>query len=357
MASKKNYYKPKFIKMICENPDCKKEFEINIKTYKWRCEHNIPYICPNCMKIYKSESHSKGNIKRFSKPEERKKQSRSITKYWNNLSPEGHKERGNDVKRGQSNMTQEAKEKQRLGNSRSHKESFINKSLEDKQKQVDTLQNGNKNWLNNLTNDGWNNYKRNLSNGVKKYYKNLSLDDRILRDFKIRLNFNKDNIMIDKYFIDNGIDMITNNPEKQFIEILLNNNIRFIYQWNSLQIHPLFNEMIQKSPNKLYNYASPYHRWDFLIHHKLGNIFVDIDGSIHNIKQEYGTKTAVTFNDSKRIYQTDGYPAVIIECHNDNLILDSKIIYLKNGNVGRLESFINTLNVINRSIKKDSWEG
>jgi len=119
-------------------------------------------------------------------------------------------------------------------------------------------------------------------------------------------------------------------------------------------------------PNNIitgYNYVSPFHRWDFKILTNKCDIFIDIDGSIHDESQNnyYRTlpsgnkilmKDLISFYDSQRKYQTDNSPAYIIQCYNDKLTLDDKVINIYNdNNIMSLKEFINIIKEYDNCLK------
>ena len=101
--------------------------------------------------------------------------------------------------------------------------------------------------------------------------------------------------------------------------------------------YPKFKEIFNYNIQTGTQYVSPFHKWDFMLETKIGNIFIDIDGSIHDedqtdyvvtnyVKDKVLMSEIENFYDSKRPYQTDNLPAYILQCFNDEISLDDKII-------------------------------
>ena len=93
----------------------------------------------------------------------------------------------------------------------------------------------------------------------------------------------------------------------------------------------------------------------FFINTKQKDIFIDIDGSIHDESQTNRIVTFMNkqkgylsdkqlFDDSQRKYQTDGLDAYIIQCYADILDSNSKIMNIYDENdIMNLEEFINII--------------
>lgn len=100
-----------------------------------------------------------------------------------------------------------------------------------------------------------------------------------------------------------------------------------------------------------------YHIWDFIIYTKERNILIDIDGSIH--KLEYGKRVVadidvaeyINFNDSKRIYQTDGLDAYIILVYDDEINRNTPVLKLKTGETIEYHQFLNIIQIMDMDIR------
>ena len=85
-------------------------------------------------------------------------------------------------------------------------------------------------------------------------------------------------------------------------------------------------------------------------------MFIDIDGSVHNpnnmnfnfhgghrLQLEYNVAEDIRFNDSQRLYQTDGYSAYIVQCFNDKLLDDTPVVNLQINTKRTLKNFLENL--------------
>jgi len=164
-----------------------------------------------------------------------------------------------------------------------------------------------------------------IKNGMR-----LSYEDHVEQERRIILRRNKESFMKLPNIVLHNLDMITNKPEVDFKELFPNNIITG------------------------YNYVSPFHRWDFKILTNKCDIFVDIDGSIHDknkhdyiVTNDYGVKfnlrDSIQFKDIQRKYQTDNSPAYIIQCYNDKLNIDCKVINIYNDNIMPIKEFLNMI--------------
>ena len=161
------------------------------------------------------------------------------------------------------------------------------------------------------------------------------------------------------------------------------NNITNLEYWNNeieflddllglciLYTHPYMNQIKHKDFDKLFPNnpitGSPsveyQHLWDFKLNLKQKSILVDIDGSIHYnesykryspyIDKEYSMLDYIKFNDSKRSYQTDGLDAYIIQCYDDKLTNDTKVLHLQTNKEMSYKDFINEIKFLNYSKKE-----
>ena len=87
-------------------------------------------------------------------------------------------------------------------------------------------------------------------------------------------------------------------------------------------------------------------------------ILIDIDGSIHKLEQSkwivdgFDVGGYIQFNDSQRPYQTDGLDAYIIQCYDDKLTNDTKVLHLQTNKEMSYKDFINEIKFLNYSKKE-----
>lgn len=389
----------KFYVLKCEQ--CGKEYELNKNTYNDRKRHNRPNLCHDCMKIYISKQRSiiatEYNKTHVMSEEERKLHSEKIKNGMANMSKESYnlmcknqskgqqKRRANMTKEekqalddlirnGIHNMSQEAKENHRINVGLAKREEWTKKSLEEIKNFSDSIKQG----LANMSQEAKKQHNINLSIAGKKiyneksdeeklkqiapllkYHKNLSKEEEIAYNHLISVGLEKhwENISYNE-FIDIMYKMAINqnlksNSEKlfrltktelQFKEILDHYNIEYKVLYYNTKIFPGFRKNFPVNPITGSERISPYHEWDFMILLKNKKIFVDIDGSHHDPKfYKEDSFTINQFNDSQRPYQTDYYSAFVVQCYNDNLDYNSKVV-----NISYMEDCYTVSNFIDK---------
>ncbi len=195
-----------------------------------------------------------------------------------------------------------------------------------------------------------------LTRGREEYHETLTLEKAQLSYLKRALSFNCARIS------DKELSEPPNQIESEFINMLTNRGLKYIFSWYNTQIHEDFNKLFDsKNPAGVKN-NNPYHKWDFLIKLKSGDILVDIDGSIHGPKNT-GTitlwndkkcllKEIIDYQDSQRPYQTDGLKAYVIKAHYDIISDDSEVLGLHDNSKQPLRSFLTILEWDNKSTKE-----
>jgi len=290
--------------MVCDK--CGNSYEISNNTYKVRKFRNNPNLCFECMKKYKFEKQSKFLKNLYT---DQSKKEKMIERLQNGL----------------KNMTDEDKQRMRKNHSIA---SF---------KRYEKLNE---------------HYKTSIS--IKNAYDNLLYDDRVAKELKFIINYNNGSIEYTKTIIEKSLTDV-NGIEGIFMKLLYENNIKFIYQYYNIIEYPEFNNLFPYNPITGSNYVSPFHRWDFKILTNKCDIFVDIDGSIHDKNQTNRIVTFTnkrkgylsdkqSFDDSQRKYQTDNLLSYIIQCYNDILNMNNKVINVYDDNdIISLEEFINMI--------------
>jgi len=203
------------------------------------------------------------------------KQTASVIKTWDSRGPEERKAHGQKVSKGLDDMSEEDKTLMKLHESISQTERFANMTFDDK----------------------------------IQYYLNRALKTNAVCEFPVAKFDSK--------------------TEKAFYWFMKDKHIKIGYHFYNITIHPQFYEMFKDNPYSKYNYASPFHEWDFVIFTYKTPILIDLDGEYHDPKRnKYNTSNkykiaddeSITMNcyyDLRRKYQTDGYPAYAILCYNN----------------------------------------
>ena len=354
--NKKRYKEKKKCYLIpCANPECDAMFEVTAQTFNERIRKGRLQLCPECMQISSSKKRSKAQIERFARmtpeekeeygelisqgmndmtleakermiknnsaaqkkrmkdPNEREKYRQAGLRFWDSVDETYRKHHGELVSDGMSKMTPEAKEKMIKNESKGQLKRYANETLEQKEKRSNI----------------------NSVSGLE-FYKNLSYNDKLMLNRERCKTFNKHQVKLFGYMPELCLNDIKYKTEKDFMNLLIENNINFIWQYYNLYPYPNFKELFPYNIHHDVDYVSPFHRWDFYIQTKKTNIFIDIDGSIHDptqnnypVTNRVGNKISMTviqkFVESQRKYQTDNLPAYIIKCFDGKLTLDSNV--------------------------------
>ena len=169
-------------------------------------------------------------------------------------------------------------------------------------------------WYYNLSDEERDKYNQSKTNWSKDFWNNLSGD-----------NLNE---WISKRCADDKFLVPRSENEINLAEILNRSKIRYeLHKYNKTK-HPDFDKLFPYNKVTGAKIVIPYHQWDFLIHTASKDIFVDIDGSMHIVKDftihyytgiDINIRDVQEYNDSQRPYQTDGLDAYVIQCYDDKL--------------------------------------
>lgn len=303
-------------------------------------------------------------------PEKKQERSQQKKDWWSNLSIEEYNSINNKKKETYNNLSQEEKDRRTMELTKNYLNWYHNECDKDKWKihcskisklywdnitdeeKQQRIQNHIK-WHNNLSIEQKEEIRNKQSMSNKKHWKHLSLDERNNRYLKISLGK-------EKYA---SIDNATNT------EMLIKNylnlyKIDYKFQWTNKTYNPEFYQKFKYNEITLQD-ISPYHLWDFKLNLKDKEILLDIDGSIHNDKIIINKHTRENklinitdlsnFNDSKRIYLTDGLDAYVIQCHDDKINLDNIVKNIKTNEIMTFKQFLSLLEYMN-SNNKDKKE-
>ena len=182
-----------------------------------------------------------------------------------------------------------------------------------------------------------------MSISMKKWWSSLSNEEFDEHIKKYRFG-------MDKYFK----KLNQHNPnqnESVFIGFLEKYLLSFHHEYYSQKKYPNFDELFPENPVRKGIRIHPYHVWDFIIHLKDKDILVDVDGSIHDpesssnvVRDSHGNQFVlydyISFNDSQRLYQTDGMDAYVVECYDNNMTEDSIVRNITSGKTTSLKNFL-----------------
>ena len=202
---------------------------------------------------------------------------------------------------------------------------------------LDALAAGQAKYLASLTEDDLVRIKQKISTSSKRWWDGLSDEEyenkiQLLNDGLSRYLLAQDNVA-------NEIDL-----RNEF------NIARLSYDqyWRNETKHPEFDKLFQgKNPVKPEARVMWKHEWDFIVHTLRGNVLVDIDGSIHDNKNNQSPYRM--FNDSQRPYQTDGLPAYIVQCYDNKLKTTTPVLDLVSGATISFHDFMMRLQCMNQS--------
>lgn len=313
---------------------CGTEFPIQFVTFtmskgdkEWRCR--------KCNDIYRNELYQ-------SKPQEEKdafvaKQIANTKAYYANMTSKQRAANYENRKKGWKKQHENGKAKAHLeAMKKGRAEWYNNLSEEEKQSQLEKREVGHQKWLNSRTKEEIEANSIMLREELEKFKKSLSEEE--LKNFydyvykRLREGNEKywEEMTHDKYR-DMRLDYAKklreereSNPdaplskllmptEVEFKNMLNINKLNYIVQCPSVKLDERFEEKFPVNPVTGTDLVDPTHLWDFLIRTNNGDVFIDIDGSVHK------TNPNVVNNDLKRPYQTDGNMAFAIQCLDDNI--------------------------------------
>lgn len=219
---------------------------------------------------------------------------------------------------------------------------------------------GRSEWWNSLTKEEQDKHMQAARDGISKYVANLSEEEYIAHFANLR-NANKeywDNMTPEKYiqekveFAKNIRKKKDNDPtvslsiqstptEIEFANMLNIAKINHIMQYPSIEVHPEFRTRFTKNPATGSDLVDPTHLWDFFVKTNKGNVFIDIDGSVHK------NNPFVISNDTKRPYQTDGLDAYVIQAYDDTIGPDNTVVNIKTEEQTTVSGLIALLKAMN----------
>lgn len=263
--------------------------------------------------------------------------------YWNDISDADYAKRCQIAKHMWDTMSEDSRLNHRMGISKSQKNRWSTMSSDDYSHMCHVLSKVAKSYWDNISDDELQKRRLDMSIRSKEYWD--TMDEAEFERWK----YNQSHGFADYL---NTLGLYPNRNEQSFIKLLNDAGIKeWTYQHINNTIDPEFSvkypfNCFMNTPR-----VNPYHRWDFSIKIPNWNILIDVDGSIHDpdktnymVTYENGSKFKlyeyIQFKDSQRIYQRDGNPAFIIECHDDQLTDECRVISVVNGSVDTLRRFL-----------------
>ena len=286
----------------------------------------------------KKKQISDDRIRAWSEDKQRKEElKKRLMQRWSNASEEDKKRQGDILGKGRDQYWMD--EKNREFNSERARKKWYEQTIEEQKRIISAANEGLRKFFESET------FKEKMarvnrqSENMKKWWENACEEQKS----HILDALNKG---MRAYFENRTI--LPNKNEESFIKMLTAHGIvSFQQTWFNKTVAEEFNEIFEKNPVTGSSFVSKYHAWDFIIHCFNKDILVDVDGSIHNLdpgificKGKYDAKDNMAFKDSKRIFQTDGLDAYIVECYNDKMTDDTLVRNIYTDEKQRLKDFL-----------------
>ena len=328
---------PKTCIVKCE--DCGKEYSIGYKSFK----KNRPHVCKKCAGKRNVWKLREGHKKYFSDPANIQKHSEICQDVWNNRPEEFKNKRLTDLKRigdeFRSNPENIKSAAEKIREYYSHPE---NREAQSRKKKAywDRQSPEEREILMMHLVDYWDNISEDQ---LDDWYKNIL--DGMIASGVIKEGPTESIFINDLHRISLG--------EKK---------VNYQRQYRSQTKAPDFEIMFPNNPITGGKHVNPYHIWDFIIFSDGGNILVDVDGKIHDIKPgkamygdtEVDLSELVKFNDSKRIYQTDSIDAYIVRAYDNTLNDNTDVLSLKTNTIIKYKDLLNIIYV--SQLNKSEWK-
>lgn len=324
-------------------------------------------------KLKKSTSIYMNSLSDDEKKLRSEKQSQSMKKHWDGMTIEERNKIGQKIRNGISNMSDESISNRSRNSSIAVKKQWNDLTQEEREDLSLRMSISRLEFYSNLPNEkrielgklisiGQNNMSQEdknkandkRSDSLKKYWEKLTREEYDNRVFDSRKGFNE---YLKKINISGP-----NKNERDFINYLNSIFIPYKYQWYNKIKHERFDELFPYNHILDTKFIRSKHQWDFKLDLTNKTILIDIDGSIHDKEKTQFEVTRnnkkfilsdyIEFNDSQRLYQTDGYDAYIIQCYDDNLSDDTPVKNIQTNETINLSDFILFIAIYNISEKE-----
>ena len=289
---------------------CKQQFEMDEELYRHRKAHGSKINCPACLE--------KSHINKY------KKASETHKKNWAAYDPEARAERVKNAKEGIHNMSDEKKALRSLHSSIATKNYMASLSEEEKR-------------------------RRSEMTSLQMMERNAKMthEEYVAYATKVR-----NTMMSNRIY-----EIVLSKAERSFCEKLSQNYIRYECCSANATIDPNFFELFPNNPVTGGRFVNPYHMWDFKLFTPAGNIFVDVDGSVHwytnerlvhpQSGKEYNQLDNIKFKESQRKYQCDDLPAYAIQMPTDEITDDTEVLNIRTGERIKFSDFFEKIKLMN----------
>lgn len=274
--------------------------------------------------------------------------------WWSSLAPDIKQSRIDKLSEFNRNLWESYSEDEREYRCKLVKDGIDNMSAEDKASFAKIVGARRKMLWDVMTDDERTSFCNKLSDAQRNHWKNITPEKFEEWNKSRQIGYNS-------YL--NNLGFIPNKNEASFINDLKIYSIPFEYQYYNKTKHKDFDKLFPENPitgSALIDYM---HAWDFKINTLNKSILIDIDGSIHEysstsypVTDYRGNKVILSdlikFNDSQRPYQTDGLDAYVIQCYDNKLTNDTKVLCLNTNEIITYKDFINILIYLNTEKKE-----
>lgn len=336
--------------IIVKCTDCGNDTPVSLSYYRSKPD-GYPWRCKTCQGIYHKDWYkrkskdeqerlhnqmSESAKRKFANQTDEEKQkisknlSCALKKHWANLSEEEYNKKCQIAKSSWDAMSDESRQLQKQHVSESQRIAWSKLSDEEYMRRCHLLAVAGKKQWENKTPEEMDKIREDISQRFKKWW-----DTRTPEEL-IELSRKRAEGIYKRHQFDEL------NPNKNE-SVVLNYFNMYHIPWERLisneTIHPQFFDLFPGNPVTGAARVEPFHVWDIMVPTPDGGrIYIDVDGSVHNPKMTQGLiyskytgksfvmADAIAFNDSKRPYQTDGYPAYYIKCWDDKVTLDSTVV-------------------------------
>ena len=269
----------------------------------------------------------------------------NTTKFWNSLTDKQREEMSRKMSNAQKiymeSLSPEERYAMRSSRSVLSKEQWARLSGDEYSIIISKMSLGHKKQWANRTHLERRSVAKKISVARKRYWENMTKEEYQERNHKRAEGYNT-------YM--NNLNIIPTETETIFIHQMTLHNICYRWHYYNTLKHPEFDNIFPNNPVTGSKFINPYHEWDFIVHLSNRSILVDVDGSIHfndsytTIHPFTGVKYSILdyhkFNDSQRPYQTDGLDAYLIECSDDTLHDNTKVIHIQSGKYQNFKEFL-----------------
>lgn len=372
------------VKCVCEH--CGASYEITYGRYRHvRKDPNYKFRCSKCFhKLWYEElppekraKFDKAHVDRWANmsPEERA--------YYANLSKENWEKKSDEEKKRHAELSSKNVKKFWNSISPEYKQQLIDRNISHIRKYLETRSDEEKariskimsehmkrRWME-MSEEDKEKHRKRISVVNKKRWDSLSLQERIeisqhLSKVAVanwismskekRQEWDEHRIAaINKRYKEIPDSLVLNRTEEIVAGVLTLNKINYTpYVYNEQELsEPTLRDPNYVNPITGSTFISLHKQWDFRIHTLTCDLYLDVDGSIHNginvrnlyeyvahTNIKYNAADKIAYDDSIRKYYRDDLEAYAIKCYNDMAYDDTEVENLVTGETMRFDEFV-----------------